>query len=277
MSVSAESALLLPSATPLQALTVTTLNLNGVRSARRKGLDDWLRRHAPDVLLLQEIRAPAMPEFLEALGYHSAWYPAQKAGYSGVALASRLPLEDVSLGMQHEAMDAEGRLISARVGGVRFASVYLPSGSSGEVRQQFKERLLLDYQSWTERQLPLGPLVIGGDYNIAHQEIDLKNWRSNRGNSGFLPQEREWMSGHLASGLSDSHRLWLGERAEYTWWSNRGQAYVNDTGWRIDYLLTSGVEAADVWVDRAARLSDHAPLTARIWPSALSTEVGSGA
>ncbi|ADY25939.1 exodeoxyribonuclease III Xth [Deinococcus proteolyticus MRP] len=248
----------------LPALTVTTLNLNGLRSARRKGLEDWLTRHAPDVLLLQEVRAPAMPEVLEALGYHSAWHPAQKAGYSGVAIASRLPLQDVRLGMGHEAMDAEGRLISAQVAGVRFASVYLPSGSSGEVRQSFKDRLLLDYQIWTDRQRTQGPLVIGGDYNIAHQPIDLKNWRSNQNNSGFLPHEREWMTAHLASGLSDSHRLHLGERAEYTWWSNRGQAYTNDTGWRIDYLLTSQVQTADVWVDRPARLSDHAPLTARV-------------
>ncbi|MFC6617269.1 exodeoxyribonuclease III [Deinococcus radiophilus] len=246
------------------SLSVTTLNLNGLRSARRKGLDEWLLKHRPDVLLLQEVRAPAMPEVLEALGYHSAWHPAQKAGYSGVALASRLPLEDLRLGMGHEAMDAEGRLISARIAGVRFASVYLPSGSSGELRQGFKDRLLLDYQLWTEQQLPDGPLVIGGDYNIAHQAIDLKNWRSNQKNSGFLPHEREWMTAHLAGGLSDTHRAWLGERPEYTWWSNRGQAYANDTGWRIDYLLSSGVGVTDVWVDRPVRLSDHAPLSAHV-------------
>ncbi|MDO4263110.1 MAG: exodeoxyribonuclease III [Deinococcus sp.] len=255
-----------PAARPFTrpSLSVTTLNLNGLRSACRKGLEGWLTRHTPDVLLLQEVRAPAMPEVLAALGYHSAWHPAQKAGYSGVALASRLPLQDVQLGMGHEEMDAEGRLITARVGGVRFASVYLPSGTSGPVRQGFKDRLLADYQRWTDRQRPLGPLVIGGDYNIAHHPIDLKNWRSNQKNSGFLPHEREWMTAHLASGLSDSHRLHLGERAEYTWWSNRGQAYANDTGWRIDYLLTAGVETAGVWVDRPARLSDHAPLTAQV-------------
>lgn len=244
------------------------MNLNGIRSARRKGLDDWLSRHTPDVLLLQEVRAPAMPEVLAALGYQSAWHPAQRAGYSGVALACRLPLalEDVRLGMEHAEMDAEGRLITARIAGVHFASVYLPSGTSGPERQGFKDRLLRDYQAWVSQQLAGGePLVIGGDYNIAHQEIDLKNWRSNRGNSGFLPHEREWMTAHLQSGLSDSHRLHLGtEQAEYTWWSNRGQAYANDTGWRIDYLLTAGVITGHVWVDRAARLSDHAPLTAQV-------------
>lgn len=248
-------------------LTVTTLNLNGLRAARRKGLDGWLAQHQPDVLLLQEVRAPAMPAVFAELGYASAWLPARKAGYSGVALACRQPLqlEDVWLGMGHTDMDAEGRLIAARIAGVRFVSVYLPSGTSGPERQGFKDRLLLDYQVWVTRQLTQGePLVIGGDYNIAHNEIDLKNWRANRQNSGFLPHERDWMTAHLASGLSDIHRLHLKEQAEYTWWSNRGQAYANDTGWRIDYLLTAGVSAQKVWVDRAARLSDHAPLSARI-------------
>ena len=168
--------------------------------------------------------------------------------------------------------DAEGRVISARVAGVRFVSVYLPSGSSGEVRQGFKERILGDYQAWVSGLLAAGePLVIGGDYNIAHREIDLKNWRSNQKNSGFLPQEREWMTAHLASGLTDGHRECLGEEAEYTWWSNRANAYANNVGWRIDYLLAAGVNLREVRVDRQTRLSDHAPLTgwAEVRPTAV--------
>ncbi|KEF34656.1 exodeoxyribonuclease III [Deinococcus sp. RL] len=248
---------------PLPApLKVTTLNVNGVRSALRKGLEGWLTREAPDVLLLQEVRADPMPEPFAALGYASAWFPAQKPGYSGVAILSKLPLEDVRPGMGHPEMDAEGRVLSAVVGGVRFASVYLPSGSSGPQRQSFKDRVLADYHTWTVQTLAQGlPVIIGGDYNVAHHELDLKNWRGNRGNSGFLPHERAWMTAHLAAGLTDTHRAALGERAEYTWWSNRGQAYANDVGWRIDYLLAAGTEVRGVAADRAARLSDHAPLT----------------
>lgn len=249
------------------AVTVTTLNLGGLRSARRKGLDEWLTQHQPQVLLLQEVRAPAMPEVFAVLGYSSVWLPAQRPGYSGVAIASREPLEDVEYGLGYPELDAEGRVIAARAYGIRWASVYLPSGSSGEARQAFKEAALPIYQTWVDGQISGGPLVIGGDYNIAHQPIDLKNWRANQKKSGFLPQEREWMTAHLQT-LQDSHRLHLGDRAEYTWWSQRGQAYARDVGWRIDYLLTSGVTASGVWVDRGARLSDHAPLSAAVTPAA---------
>lgn len=250
---------------PTAQLKVTTLNVNGLRSALRKGLAEWAARERPDVLLLQEVRAHPMPEALAHLGYAGAWFPAQKPGYSGVAVLSLHPLTDVRPGIAHAEMDAEGRVLSAVVRGVRFASVYLPSGSSGEARQTFKDRVLADYHAWTLATLAQGlPLVVGGDYNLAHREIDLKNWRGNRQNSGFLPHEREWMTAHLACGLTDTHRACLGERAEYTWWSNRGQAYANDVGWRIDYLLAAGAEVGEVQVDRAARLSDHAPLTGRV-------------
>lgn len=246
----------------LPALKVTTLNVNGLRSALRKGLVDWVSRTEPDVLLLQEVRADPMPDVLAAQGYAGAWFPAQKAGYSGVALLSRHPISDVCPGMAHPEMDGEGRVLSAVVRGVRFASVYLPSGSSGPERQAFKDRVLADYHAWTVTTLAEGlPLVIGGDYNVAHRKIDLKNWRGNMKNSGFLPHERDWMTAHLALGLIDTHRAHLGERAEYTWWSNRGNAYASDVGWRIDYLLAAGVPLRDVGVDRDVRLSDHAPLT----------------
>ena len=248
-------------------LKVTTLNVNGLRSALRKGLREWTAREQPDVLLLQEVRADPMPDALADLGYAGAWFPAQKAGYSGVAVLSRRPLSDVRVGMPHAELDAEGRVLSAVVDGVRFVSVYLPSGSSGPDRQGFKDRTLLDFQAWTDALLAEGrPVVIGGDYNIAHQQVDLKNWRSNQKNSGFLPHERAWMTAHLASGLTDTHRACLGEAAEYTWWSNRANAYANNVGWRIDYLLAAGVTVQEVRVDREARLSDHAPLSGVIRP-----------
>ena len=162
-------------------------------------------------------------------------------------------------------VDAEGRVLSAVVAGVRFVSVYLPSGSSGEVRQGFKDRVLSDYQAWVSALLAEGtPVVIGGDYNVAHREIDLKNWRSNQKSSGFLPHERQWMTTHLASGLRDCHRDCLGDEAEYTWWSHRAGAFDRNVGWRIDYLLASGVEVSGVRVDRSVRLSDHAPLTGQM-------------
>lgn len=248
--------------TPEPPLKVTTLNVNGIRSALRKGLASWAERERPDVLLLQEVRADPMPDVLAHLDYSSAWFPAQKAGYSGVAILSRRGLQDVRVGMPHDEMDAEGRVISAVVGGIRFASVYLPSGSSGELRQGFKDRMLGDYQTWVDGLLAEGrPVVLGGDYNIAHQNVDIKNWRSNQKSSGFLPHERQWMTAHLECGLTDCHRLHLGESAEYTWWSNRGNAYANNVGWRIDYLLASGVNVSRLSVDREARLSDHAPLS----------------
>lgn len=254
----------MPAAFP-SALKVTTFNVNGLRSAIRKGLVDWVEREAPDVLLLQEVRADPMPDALAHLGYGGVWFPAQKAGYSGVALLTRHPFSDARIGMPHEEMDAEGRVISAVVQGIRFVSVYLPSGSSGEARQGFKDRVLGDYQTWVNGVLAEGmPVVIGGDYNIAHQNVDIKNWRSNQKSSGFLPHERAWMTAHLEGGLTDCHRVYLGETAEYTWWSNRGNAYANNVGWRIDYLLASGVQVGNVSVDREARLSDHAPLSGMV-------------
>lgn len=263
-----ESALHYPAGVSFASpLRVTTLNVNGLRSALKKGLPGWLEKHAPDVVLLQEVRADPMPEVFATLGYESCWHPAQKAGYSGVALLSRRGLADVQVGMNDPEVDAEGRVLSALVAGVRFASVYLPSGASAEHRQQFKERVLPDFARWTQGHIPTPgvsrpPLVIGGDFNVAHTELDIKNWRSNRNKPGFLPQEREWLGQYLALGLRDSHREHLGERREYTWWSSRANAFANDVGWRIDYLLSAGTALSEVWVERTERFSDHAPLSA---------------
>ncbi len=260
------------------SLIVTTLNVNGLRSALRKGLLAWLAQHQPDVVLMQEVRAPALPEVVLPLGYQSCWHAAQRPGYSGVAILSRLPISEVTLGFGDPLIDAEGRLIAATIAGVRFASVYLPSGTSGGARQAFKEQVMADFARWVQQQLqpsteqPITeqlsaeqssnrPLVLGGDFNVAHSELDIKNWRGNQKNSGFLPHERQWLTDLLRLGLRDHHREHLGAAQEYTWWSNRANAYANNVGWRIDYLLSSGAEMERVWVDRDIRLSDHAPLT----------------
>lgn len=242
-------------------LKVATLNANGIRSAIKKGLIEWLAQQQPDVVLFQEVRAEPMPAPLAEIGYETVWFAAQKAGYSGVAIASKFPLQDVQYGINQAEMDSEGRVISAITEGVRFVSVYLPSGSSREERQAFKERMLPEYQNWVDELRKDGvPLVLGGDYNVAHQNIDIKNWRANLNHPGFLPHEREWMTQHLASGLSDNHRLTLGEEPEYTWWSQRTNAFATNSGWRIDYLLSSGITLKNVRVDRSVRLSNHAPL-----------------
>ena len=227
----------------------------------------WLSQHQPDVLLLQEVRADPLPEVFAPLGYDSCWHPAQKPGYSGVALLSRRGLSDVQVGMNDAEVDAEGRVISALIEGVRVASVYLPSGTSSPQRQLFKERVLIDFALWTQTHLP-GPLVIGGDFNVAHTELDIHNWRSNLKSPGFLPHERAWLGDFLALGLQDSHREHLGDVREYTWWSNRANAYANNVGWRIDYLLAAGLSLREVWVERGVRFSDHAPLSGRVGEAA---------
>ena len=165
--------------------------------------------------------------------------------------------------MNDPAVDAEGRVLSALVEGVRVASVYLPSGASAPERQAFKERVLPDFADWTRAHLP-GPLILGGDFNLAHTELDIHNWRGNRNSPGFLPHERAWLSEYLALGLRDCHRDHLGEQREYTWWSNRANAFANNVGWRIDYLFAAGLAVQGVWVEREVRFSDHAPLSGRI-------------
>jgi len=243
-------------------MKIITLNLNGLRSSVQKGLLKWLEAESPDLILFQEVRAEATPLPLTALGYFSYWMPAQKAGYSGVALASKREPLDVIYGLEHPEMDGEGRVLLARFEDFSAMSVYVPSGSSGEVRQAFKLDFLEHFYEFTRGLLERGPLLIGGDFNIAHQSVDLKNWRSNQKNSGFLPQEREWMTRFLELGLTDAHRVLLEDRAEYTWWSSRGGAFANDVGWRLDYqVCSSEFVPLRHQVHRDARLSDHAALS----------------
>ena len=250
-------------------LRITTLNLNGIRSATTKGLLPWLAAHQPDVVCMQEVKAHE-GDLAEALlrphGFHAHYFCAQKKGYSGVALFSRAVPDRVAKGFGSSEFDPEGRFIRADFGGLSVVSVYFPSGSSGEERQQAKFRFLAEFAPFMQNlKCAKREFVVCGDVNIAHKEIDLKNWKSNQKNSGFLPEERAWLTDCFDQrGWVDVFRT-IDDRAEqYTWWSNRGQAWSKNVGWRLDYqIATPGIAATAkrVAIYTDERFSDHAPLT----------------
>lgn len=254
-------------------MRITTWNVNGLRAALRKGMPDHLERLTPDVLLLQEIRV--MPEQLKKAwrqpeGWHVAWHPAEKKGYAGTAVWSRHPLEVVGTGIDGED-DPEGRVLSVAVQGVELVSVYLPSGSSGEERQAFKEAWMDRFAAWMADLVARDtPVVVGGDLNVAHTPDDIWNPTGNKKNSGFLPHERAWFTELLGQGWSDLLRETAGEgKGPYSWWSNRGKAREKDRGWRIDYLLANpaavshlGAHETTVHREGGMTVSDHAPVTA---------------
>jgi exodeoxyribonuclease III len=250
-------------------MRIITLNANGIRSAARKGLFAWLEAQDADIVCVQETRAQvdqlADPVF-RPQGYHCYYHDAEKKGYSGVALYSRVEPQAVVTGFGSREFDAEGRYLEAQFKGLSVVSVYLPSGSSSEQRQQAKFRFLDQFlphlQSVKRRRRGY---VLCGDWNIAHKEIDLKNWRANQKNSGFLPEERAWLDRLFGdAGFVDGFRE-VDERPEqYTWWSNRGQAWAKNVGWRIDYqVLSPGLRGSvrSAAIFKAQRFSDHAPLT----------------
>ncbi|MCE2998286.1 MAG: exodeoxyribonuclease III [Betaproteobacteria bacterium] len=250
---------------------IITLNLNGIRSAARKGFLEWLARQQADVVCVQEIKAQAADmtaELLSPAGYHGHFHYAEKKGYSGVGLYSRASPAKVATGFGVTEFDAEGRYLRADFGDLSVISLYLPSGSSGEHRQASKFRFLEAFFPLMKRLRKAGrEIVLCGDWNIAHREIDLKNWKGNLKNSGFLPEERAWMTRVFDElGWVDVYRRLHPDAAGegYTWWSNRGQARAKNVGWRIDYqIATPGIaaRAKRAAVYRDERFSDHAPLT----------------
>ncbi len=250
-------------------MRVVSFNANGLRSAAKKGFFDWFSRQKADVLCVQELKAKADQldgSPFERRGYHRFLYDAKRPGYSGVALYSRAEPKRVVYGLGAEEFDAEGRYVEAIFDHVAIVSVYLPSGSAGEHRQASKYRFLdlFERHLATLRRKSV-PYILCGDFNIAHKEIDLKNWRSNRKNSGFLPEERAWMDRALTTGgFVDAFRVVNQEPEQYTWWSNRGQARQKNVGWRIDYqLVTPELEKSigRVAIYKNKWYSDHAPLT----------------
>ncbi|HIY76852.1 MAG TPA: exodeoxyribonuclease III [Candidatus Sphingobacterium stercorigallinarum] len=225
-------------------MKIITYNVNGIRAALRKGWLDWVKATAPDVICLQEIKATPdqVPEILliEELGYEHYWYPAQKKGYSGTAILTRVTPQHIEYGCGHEDYDFEGRVIRADFPDVSVMSVYFPSGTTGGIRQEFKYRFLDDFQSYSdELRVDKPNLVVCGDFNICHREIDIHNPKSNANSSGFLPQEREWMENFINSGYVDSFRFQNPDPHQYTWWSYRAGARSRNLGWRIDYNMVS--------------------------------------
>ncbi|MFQ6022510.1 MAG: exodeoxyribonuclease III [Acidiferrobacterales bacterium] len=250
-------------------MRIITLNLNGIRAAADKGFFRWLARQDADVVCLQELRAKVeqlTPQMLAPKGYHGYFHEAEKKGYSGVALYCRRQPDRIRMGVGWPDMDAEGRYIQADFGDLSIASVYLPSGTSGEERQAVKYRFMERFTPFLKAmRLDGRDYILCGDWNIAHKEIDLKNWRGNQNNSGFLPEERAWIDNLFnEDGFVDVFRRLNQETDQYTWWSNRGQAWAKNVGWRIDYHVATPRIAQTARAEaiyKRKRFSDHAPLT----------------
>jgi exodeoxyribonuclease-3 len=247
---------------------VISLNANGIRSAARKGFFDWMRAQDADVICIQETKAQVDQlgdECFSPQGYHCYYEDAVKKGYSGVAIYTRHKPNKIVRGYGDAEFDAEGRYIEVQLAGLSVASVYLPSGSSGDERQRAKFRCLETFTKHLHKlRRRRGDAIICGDWNIAHKEIDLKNWKSNQKNSGFTPEERAWMDQVFGEfRWVDAFRVVQPVAEKYTWWSNRGRAWDNNVGWRIDYqVVTEGLRervlATDIYTNE--RFSDHAPL-----------------
>ena len=252
-------------------LRIISLNLNGIRSAWSKNVLNWVVAQAPDIVCLQELKAQLpdlSQEMLSPDGMHAFYHAAEKKGYSGVGIWCRQKPDRVLEGFGHGEFDAEGRYLRADFGKLSVISLYLPSGSSSPERQEAKFRFLDSFLPHLGSLRAEGrEIVLCGDWNIAHKEIDLKNWKSNQKNSGFLLEERAWMTRVFDNqGWVDAYRRLHPDATDdsYTWWSNRGQAWAKNVGWRIDYQvatpgIASGVRRAEVY--KGERFSDHAPLT----------------
>ena len=265
-------------------MKIISANLNGIRAATRKGFYDWLPKVDADIVCLQELKAQEDQiegEPYHPKGYHTFFHCAQKKGYSGVGIHCKQEPDNIEygLGKGFEDIDSEGRYIQADFGNLSVASLYMPSGSSKEERQEFKIDMMARFETKLNDLAQSGrQVVVCGDWNIVHKVRDIKNWRANQTRSGFLPEERQWMDWlfgetepELAggrggnAGFHDAFRLINDEDEQYTWWSNRGQAWANNTGWRIDYQVISDalkdkVIANSELIYKDERFSDHAPL-----------------
>jgi len=252
-------------------MKIISYNLNGIRAAMKKDLVGWLQNEAPDVLCLQELKA--LPEQFDQtpfqdLGYECYFMPAQKKGYSGVAIFTKIKPNHVEYGCGNELYDFEGRVIRVDFDDVSVMSVYMPSGTSGDIRQDFKYEWLDFFQGYVDGIKKTIPnIVISGDYNIAHHAIDIHNPVSNKNSSGFLPEEREWLTKYIESGFLDTFRHFNQAPHHYSWWSYRANSRSNNKGWRIDYNMASAalsdrLVGASILPD--AIHSDHCPILLEI-------------
>ena len=248
---------------------IVTFNANGIRSAQRKGFFEWMASEQPDVVCIQETKAQEHQlddELFYPAGYHCSYNDAERKGYSGTAVYSRVAPRKITTRLGWDPLDSEGRYLQYDFPGVSVVSVYVPSGSSSDAALE-KKLAFMDvfYEHLRALRRKRREFIICADWNTCHQNIDLKNWRSNQKNSGFLPEERAWLDrvyGEL--GYIDSFRLVDQAPERYTWWSNRGQAWANNVGWRLDYQmitpkLAQAVRSASIFTDE--RFSDHAPQT----------------
>lgn len=248
-------------------MKIVSYNVNGIRAALRKGFIDWLQAADPDVVCIQETKARPEQldlEIFEKAGYKHYWHSAEKKGYSGVALLVKNDPDKVVVGCGIEDYDREGRLLRADYGDLSIFSVYMPSGTTGDVRQDFKMKWLSDFHQYIENLKKERPnIIISGDFNICHRPIDIHNPVANKNTSGFLPEEREWVSSFIESGFVDSFRHFNEEPHNYSWWSYRANSRARNKGWRIDYNMVS--KPLEKRLKRAAILkeaehSDHCPV-----------------
>ena len=255
----------------LNVMQIISYNVNGIRAAISKGLLEWLDGVSPDVVCFQELKAtpdqiPVME--IEAMGYHCYWFSAKKKGYSGVGILSKKEPDNVVFGMNNALYDDEGRFLRADFGDLSVVSVYHPSGTTGEERQDFKMEWLDFFRKYVNELRKERPnLVLSGDYNICHEAIDIHDPIRNATSSGFLPEERQWFTDFLSDGYIDSFRTLCKEPSHYSWWSYRANARENNKGWRIDYhILTDSLK--DNLVSAAilpeAKHSDHCPILVEI-------------
>jgi len=248
-------------------MNIISYNVNGIRAAEKKGLSEWLKEEKPDVFCLQELKANRDQVDLtvfEKLGYDIYWHSAEKKGYSGVGIFTKVKPKNVEIGCGIPQYDREGRVIRADYDGFSIMSTYMPSGSSGDPRQDFKMEWLSDFRNYIqELKQEIPNLLICGDYNICHQPIDIHDPVRNKNSSGFLPEEREWMTEFLNDGFVDTFRHLNKEPDQYSWWSYRAAARERNKGWRIDYHMLSEnlidkLKSADILQD--VKHSDHCPI-----------------
>lgn len=249
-------------------MRIISYNVNGIRAAIKKGFVEWLATDPADIICLQETKATqddVNMDAIRALGYHDFWFSAQKKGYSGVAVFTKIKPDQVITGNGHTSSDEEGRVIQLDFGDIRLINAYFPSGTSGDHRQSFKYEWLDEFYSYLNKLKKKKPnIILCGDYNIAHKEIDIHDPKGNKNTTGFLPEERAWLTKFLESGWIDTFRAFHEEPHRYSWWSQRFPSVrLNNKGWRIDYItateaLRDRLKDAEIYPD--VKHSDHCPV-----------------